>query len=162
MSKRARKQSEEVPRIQKFAISDEITLRIRYYDTNVDGSVMMFYKEKVYECHHLKEARAKEFTEPNWMTRCRKIYGDDDETDEEMKQYNENAKLFSDRMSVVSITNSCLAGPNAIKQDIRFSLVSLDENHILTFKMETDESSSESTIENTVHVSMRLRFVEIN
>ena len=163
MSKRPRytKQSEEIPRIQKFIISDEITLRVRYSDSNVDGSVMMFYKDKVYECYHLMEARATEYTEPNCMARYRSIYGDDGETDEEMKKYNERAKEFSDRMSTRSVTNSCLAGPNATIPH-RFKLKSLDENHVLTFKMEIDEQSSDTTIQNTEHVSMRLRFTEIN
>ena len=172
MSKRPRytKQSEEIPRIQKFIISDEITLRVRYSDSNVDGSVMMFYKDKVYECYHLMEARAVEYTEPDCLARYRSIYGDDGETDEGMKEYNERAKKFSDRMSTRSVTNSCLAGPNAIcmvvpnttKETHRFELKSLDENHILTFKMEVDEDASDTTVQNTEHVSMRLRFIEIN
>ena len=172
MSKRPRytKQSGETPRIQKFIISDEITLRVRYSDSNVDGSIIMFYKDKVYECYHLMEARATEYTEPDCLARYRSIYGDDGETDEGFKEYNKRAKEFSDRMSIRSVTNSCLAGPNAaipidpnaIEKSHRFELKSLDENHILIFKMEIDEKADDITIQNTEHVSMRLRFTEIN
>ena len=60
MSKRAREASD----VQVYRIADDLTLRVRFADDNVDGSLMLFRDGKtILECTHYKQAENKHFTE---------------------------------------------------------------------------------------------------
>ena len=152
MPKRAREAV--LPRIELHQISDDISLKVRYADVGVDGSVLMFYKSDILECTHYKEARDVHYTEPNWLERYKKAYDvAEDKTDEELVKENDDASLFSNKMSTIPLSSGALAG----RGGARFALVSFD-GEVLKLKMEWDVDASKHAIGHTQHTSVQCKF----
>ena len=160
MSKRSR----EASPVEVYKLADNLSLRIRFADQNVDGSLIMFRDRSIFECTHYKQGEDKQFTEPDWLSRYKRDYraNTDGKTDEELHNENEKAKRFSGRLSTVPLSSSALAGRNAYRASPRLELVSFDEgSNILKLKMEIDVPESKYEMGHTRHISMLCQFEEV-
>ena len=145
------------PPIQCFKLREDMTLRVRSSDMNVDGSVILIQAGRLLECVHYMEATDMENTEEGWFDRYVAMYGADVEglTREEIIRENEDARKFSERLGVCSLSSGKLMQPAAPK------LVEFD-GAVMKLKMEIDVPSSKWTIGHVMHVSMRLTFAEFS
>ena len=155
MSKRKANQYQP-PNIELHAITEDLTLRVRLANRNVDGSAILMLKDGTFmECVLYKEAYAMEFKGENWAARYRAIYGDSS-TDEELLESNESAKLFEENVSAIKLTHSELAGRDA-RQELKLQFVSWEDN-VLKLKAERNVTYEIVVIQ---HTSMHLVFEKI-
>ena len=162
MSKRAHNDV-ECPRIKRFALADDLVLRVRMSESNVDGSVMLFRLGRCLECVHLMQATDCEYTEEGWLTRYGCLYGAnvDGRSDEEIMLENEDAKKFSTKLSTQAVSSSAVMGCFRCHSP-RIQLIAADwDQNTIDLKMEIDKASSKTEIGGIEHISLRLRFVEL-
>ena len=148
------------PRIELHDITKEMTLRIRFADHNIDGSVMLILnKTKFMECVMYKETSSVEYNEENWIQRYHAMYDGSLETtpDEELIEENKTAKDFNENTTTTTFYNSELAGPMSM-QNTRIKFVSW-ENNVLKLKAER-EIKCRQIIDQIKHTSMHLTFAE--
>ena len=130
-------------------------------EINVDGSIMLFHAGRCLECVLFLESTDQEYTEKDWMARYRRAYAADvsGKSEEEIMQENKDAGRFCTKPGIRSASSSVLA--NRDTSPIRFEVIAFD-GETMDLKMELDEPASRSVIAHTLHVSMKLKFVEVS